>query len=113
MLATVPQLVAAKIIAASPHLKTKPLPPSMKIEGSHAELLWPAVTDDDGPCKFVRAKIREIAKAVEGTKRPLLPSARSSGRAGPASSTARSAAADVSDQPGAGAARGEAAGKVK
>jgi len=31
--------------------------------------LWPAVTDDDEPCKFVRAKIREIAKTVQGTKR--------------------------------------------
>ena len=70
MLATVPELVAAKILATRPHLKTKPLPPTMTIEGSHAELLWPAVTDDDEPCKFVRAKIREIAKTVQGTKRP-------------------------------------------
>ena len=69
MLATIPELVAVKILAARPHLKTKPLPPTMKIEGSHAELLWPAVTDDDEPCKFVRAKIREIAKTVQGTKR--------------------------------------------
>jgi len=70
MLATIPELVAMKILAARPHLKAKPLPPTMKIEGSHAELLWPAVTDDDEPCKFVRAKIREIAKTVQGTKRP-------------------------------------------
>ena len=70
MLATIPELVAVKILAARPYLKTKPLPPTMKIEGSHAELLWPAVTDDDEPCKFVRAKIREIAKTVQGTKRP-------------------------------------------
>jgi LysR family transcriptional regulator, mexEF-oprN operon transcriptional activator len=70
MLATIPELVAVKILAARPHLKTKPLPPTMKIEGSHAELLWPAVTDDDEPCKFVRAKVREIAKTVQGTKRP-------------------------------------------
>jgi len=70
MLATIPELVAMKILAARPHLKTKPLPPTLKIEGSHAELLWPAVTDDDEPCKFVRAKIREIAKTVRGTKRP-------------------------------------------
>jgi LysR family transcriptional activator of mexEF-oprN operon len=70
MLATIPDLVAAKVLVTRPHLKTKPLPPTMKIEGSHAELLWPAVTDDDEPCKFVRAKIREIAKTVEGTKRP-------------------------------------------
>jgi len=71
MLATVPELVAVKILATRPHLKVKPLPSTMKIEGSHAELLWPAVTDDDEPCQFVRAKIREIAKAVVGTKRPL------------------------------------------
>ncbi len=70
MLATIPELVAVKILAARPHLRTKPLPSTMKIEGSHAELLWPAVTDDDEPCKFVRAKIREIAKTVQGTKRP-------------------------------------------
>jgi len=71
MLATIPELVAVKIVATRPHLKTKPLPSTLKIEGSHAELLWPAVTDDDEPCKFVRAKIRAIAKAVTGTKRPL------------------------------------------
>jgi len=70
MLATIPELVAVKIVAARPHLKIKPLPPSLKIVGSHAELLWPAVTDDDEPCKFVRAKIRKIAKTVQGTKRP-------------------------------------------
>jgi LysR family transcriptional activator of mexEF-oprN operon len=71
MLATIPELVAVKILATQPHLETRPLPPTLKIEGSHAELLWPAVTDDDEPCKFVRAKIREIAKAVAGTRRPL------------------------------------------
>jgi LysR family transcriptional regulator, mexEF-oprN operon transcriptional activator len=71
MLATVPELVAVKAVATRPHLRTKRLPSSIKIEGSHAELLWPAATDDDEPCKFVRAKIREIAKAVPGTKRPL------------------------------------------
>jgi LysR family transcriptional activator of mexEF-oprN operon len=71
MLATIPELVAAKILATRPHLATKPLPSTLKVEGSHAELLWPAVTDDDEPCKFVRAKIREIAKVVTGTKRPL------------------------------------------
>ncbi|HEY8925104.1 MAG TPA: LysR family transcriptional regulator [Polyangia bacterium] len=71
MLATIPELVAVKILATRPHLKTRPLPSTLKIEGSHAELLWPAVTDDDEPCKFVRAKIREIARRVVGTKRPL------------------------------------------
>jgi LysR family transcriptional activator of mexEF-oprN operon len=80
MLATVPELVALKILAARPHLRAKPLPPGLKIEGSHAELLWPAVTDDDEPCKFVRAKIREIAKTVGGTKRPTGPLTTAKGR---------------------------------
>jgi LysR family transcriptional activator of mexEF-oprN operon len=68
MLATIPELVAEKIRATRPHLKTKPLPPSLALEGSHAELLWPTVTDDDEPCKFVRAKIREIARKAGGVK---------------------------------------------
>jgi LysR family transcriptional activator of mexEF-oprN operon len=68
MLATIPELVAAKIVATRPHLKTKPLPPSLALQGSHAELLWPAVTDDDEPCKFVRAKIREIARPAGSVK---------------------------------------------
>jgi hypothetical protein len=32
---------------------------------SHAELLWPAATDDDEPCRFVRAKIKAIARTLE------------------------------------------------
>lgn len=71
MLATIPELVAVKIVAARPHLRTKPLPSTMKLEGSHAELLWPAVTDDDQACTFVRDKIRAIAKTVQGTLRPV------------------------------------------
>lgn len=71
MLATIPELVAVKIVATRPHLRTKPLPPTMKLEGSHAELLWPAVTEDDEACKFVRAQIRLIAKRVQGTTRPV------------------------------------------
>jgi LysR family transcriptional activator of mexEF-oprN operon len=62
MLATIPALVATQIRATRPHLKTKPLP--FPIKGSHAELLWPNATDDDGPCTFVRAKIREIAREI-------------------------------------------------
>ena len=69
MLATIPELVAMKVIATRPHLRSKPLPANIKVEGSHAELLWPAVTDDDGPCNFVREKIRKIARGVMGTKR--------------------------------------------
>jgi LysR family transcriptional activator of mexEF-oprN operon len=63
MLATIPALVATQIRATRPHLKTKPLP--FPIKGSPAELLWPNATDDDGPCTFVRSKIREIAKTLK------------------------------------------------
>ena len=69
LLATVPALVAAQIRATRPHLKT-PLPSSLPIAGAPAELLWPAVSDDDEPCQFARAKILAIAKTVQGTKRP-------------------------------------------
>lgn len=64
MLATIPELVATQIQATRPHLKTRPLP--FPIKGSQVELLWQNVTDDDGPCTFVRAKIREIAKSLRG-----------------------------------------------
>jgi len=59
MLATVPTMVAAHIRKTRPKLRTKPLP--LPIRGSAMELLWPAATDDDEPCRFVRAKIVEIA----------------------------------------------------
>jgi LysR family transcriptional regulator, mexEF-oprN operon transcriptional activator len=62
MLATIPELVAAQIRITRPHLKTKSLP--FAIKSSPAELLWPNATDDDEPCRFARAKIREIARAL-------------------------------------------------
>ena len=78
-----PELVAAKILATRPHLKTKPLPPTLPIEGSHAELFWPAVTDDDEPCKFLRAKIRQIARRSRGrSDRPSADEHRAGGRPG-------------------------------
>ena len=64
MLATVPELVADQIRALRPSLKTKPLP--FALAGSHSDLLWPAATDDDEPCRFLRAKIVEIARASVG-----------------------------------------------
>jgi LysR family transcriptional activator of mexEF-oprN operon len=60
MLATVPQRVADQICALRPQLKTKPVP--LRLEGSYSELLWPVATDDDEPCRFVRAKIVELAR---------------------------------------------------
>jgi LysR family transcriptional regulator, mexEF-oprN operon transcriptional activator len=62
MLATIPELVATQIRAVRPHLRTKPLP--FSIPGAFSELLWPRATEDDEACRFVRAKVSEIARAV-------------------------------------------------
>jgi LysR family transcriptional activator of mexEF-oprN operon len=68
LLATVPGIVADHIRAVRPHLAVKPLP--FDLPGAAMELLWPAATDDDAACRFVRDQIIRLA----GT-------ARSSGRA--------------------------------
>jgi LysR family transcriptional activator of mexEF-oprN operon len=62
MLGTVPELVAEQIRAVRPKLRTKPLP--FEIKGAYSDLLWPAATDDDEPCRFLRAKIVEIARST-------------------------------------------------
>jgi len=64
MLATVPEFVADQIRTTRSHLATKPLP--FQLAGSYAELLWPAVSDDDEPCRFVRERIVAIANARAG-----------------------------------------------
>jgi LysR family transcriptional activator of mexEF-oprN operon len=63
MLATVPVTVARQIRSTRPHLATKPLP--FEIPAFAAELLWPAATDDDEACTYVRARIRTIAAQVK------------------------------------------------
>ena len=73
MFATIPELVAVKILAARPHLKTKPLPPTMKIEGSHAELCGPPSPTTTSPAsscapRSARSRGRSRDKA---TTRPL------------------------------------------
>jgi LysR family transcriptional activator of mexEF-oprN operon len=75
MLATVPQRVADQLRVVRPYLKTKPLP--FHIEGSPLALLWPVATDDDEPCRFVRAKIVAIAREAEASRRAKSPLRRS------------------------------------
>lgn len=62
MLATVPTLVASQIRTVRPHLRVKPLP--FAIPTGHIELLWPAATDDDPPCRFARDRIAQIARTL-------------------------------------------------
>ncbi len=81
MLATIPAMVAAHIRMTRPHLRTRPLP--FAINGAYSELLWPAATDDDEPCKYARAKIVEIVRTLappgRGRTRNYLPRRRAEG----------------------------------
>ncbi|MDX2088132.1 MAG: LysR family transcriptional regulator [Kofleriaceae bacterium] len=60
LVATIPEMIATQIRAVRPHLRALPVP--FKLPGAWSELLWPAPTDDDDACKFMRARIAEVAK---------------------------------------------------
>jgi len=60
LIATVPAMVARQIRALRPTLATKQLP--FVLAGAQTELLWPATTDDDEPCRYIRERILEIAR---------------------------------------------------
>ncbi len=64
MIATVPEMVAAQIRASLPHLRTAPVP--LPLHGAALEMLWPAASDDDQPCRFLRAHIAAIAARRRG-----------------------------------------------
>jgi LysR family transcriptional activator of mexEF-oprN operon len=67
LLATVPEIVARQIRRTRPHLRTRPLPFApfaLAAPGLGPELLWPAATDDDPACRFVREQILAIARAA-------------------------------------------------
>jgi LysR family transcriptional regulator, mexEF-oprN operon transcriptional activator len=62
LIATVPAIVASQICSIRPKLKVLPKP--FDLEGAAIELLWPATTDDDPACRFVRDQIAKLARAV-------------------------------------------------
>jgi LysR family transcriptional activator of mexEF-oprN operon len=66
-LATVPDLVAHHIQRIRPHLQIRRLP--FALAGGAVELLWPRMVDDDGPCRFARERIAEIARGVSRAAR--------------------------------------------
>ncbi|HXJ19263.1 MAG TPA: LysR family transcriptional regulator [Polyangia bacterium] len=66
MLATIPAMVARQIRATRPHLAIKALP--FTVPSFPAELLWPAATDDDEPCNYVRSRIRAVAARVRRSR---------------------------------------------
>ena len=67
LLATVPRLVAAKAVVTRPHLRMLELP--IALDGASTDLLWPAATDDDEACRFVRNCIVELVADVVKTTR--------------------------------------------
>jgi len=60
LLATVPEVVAEDIRAVRPHLRITALP--FPLHGAAMELLWPAATDDDEACRFLRERIVAVAQ---------------------------------------------------
>jgi LysR family transcriptional regulator, mexEF-oprN operon transcriptional activator len=82
LLATVPRLLAKKVVAERSQLSWAELP--ITLAGATTELLWPSATDDDEACRFVRERITELAADVASPKRSA---ARRSGS--PARSRAR------------------------
>jgi len=62
LLATVPDVVAYHLRQLRPQLRIRPLP--FRLPGGASELVWPSTAEDDEPCRFVRDRIREIARAM-------------------------------------------------
>jgi LysR family transcriptional activator of mexEF-oprN operon len=60
LVATVPEIVAAGILALRPHLRRAALP--FALSGAPLELLWPATVDDDEASRFVRERVVHIAQ---------------------------------------------------
>lgn len=68
LLATVPRLLAKKVVAKRSQLSWAELP--ITLAGATTELLWPSATDDDEACRFVRDRVTELAADVDSPKRP-------------------------------------------
>jgi LysR family transcriptional activator of mexEF-oprN operon len=60
LLATVPRIVGSQIVRLHPKLRLAPLP--FDAYSGSIELLWPAATDDDEPCRWLRTRLTEIAR---------------------------------------------------
>lgn len=72
LLATVPEIVARQVRRTRPQLQTRLLPfaPFSQTDPKLGpELLWPAATDDDPACRFVREQILAIARKASAPPR--------------------------------------------
>ncbi len=62
LVATVPRLLAREAAARFQTLQLAELP--FRLQGAGTELLWPASTDDDDACRFLRACVVEAAAGL-------------------------------------------------
>lgn len=67
LLATVPRLVADDAVRRRPGLAFRELP--FRYPGASTDMLWLEATDDDEACRFLRARLVEVASQVSSAKR--------------------------------------------
>jgi LysR family transcriptional activator of mexEF-oprN operon len=67
LLATVPSAVVRYVQALHPRLRTAELPFALPSGG--IEMLWLSASDDDEACRFVRAQIAGVTRAIRRPKR--------------------------------------------
>jgi LysR family transcriptional activator of mexEF-oprN operon len=67
LIATIPEMIATQIRVVRPRLRALPLP--FKLSGAWSELLWPVTTEDDEACKFMRARIAQVAQGAGAAER--------------------------------------------
>jgi LysR family transcriptional regulator, mexEF-oprN operon transcriptional activator len=68
LLATVPGVVAAELLARHPGLRQAPLP--FTLPRSPLEIVWPAAMDSDPAARFLRERIVQLARAQAGGHGP-------------------------------------------
>src|SRR6185295_15567488 len=66
LLATVPRIVGEYMKTSRRHMGTAELP--FALEGSSTELLWPAATDDDEACAFLREAVVDVVGSKVGRR---------------------------------------------
>ena len=59
LIATVPLRVAEHMRRKRPVLRMATLP--FSLDGTAVELMWPATTDDDAPCRYLREQIKALS----------------------------------------------------
>jgi LysR family transcriptional activator of mexEF-oprN operon len=65
LLGTIPRMIARGIVALRRQLRTTKLPPQLQLRGTAVELLWKSAVDDDEAIRFVRERVKRVARMAE------------------------------------------------